>query len=153
MDQIAVGRFITRKRKEKNMTQEQLAGKIGVSNKTISKWECGKCMPDYCVVEELCKVLDITLAELMNGEEDEKSIHTYDNQNVSEMIQEIQVLKSRKLQIIGCILIGMGIVKWILSQVIGGTGFQDGLSGILLGVSIPEILLGTIYLCFFSKKK
>ena len=41
MNQIAIGRFITQKRKEKNLTQEQLAEKIGVSNKTISKWECG----------------------------------------------------------------------------------------------------------------
>lgn len=153
MDQIAVGKFITQKRKEKNMTQEQLAGKIGVSNKTISKWECGKCMPDYSVVEELCKELDITLAELMNGEDGKKDIHTYDDQNVLEMLREFQRLKSRKLRIIGCILIGMGIVKSILSQVIGGTGFQDGLSGILLGVSVSGILLGIICVFISSAKK
>ena len=66
MNQLLVGKFITRKRKEKNLTQEQLAEKIGVSNKTISKWETGKCMPDYSVMELLCEELNITLAELMN---------------------------------------------------------------------------------------
>ena len=69
MDQIAIGKFITKKRKEQNLTQEQLAERLGVSNKTISKWETGKCMPDYSIVELLCKELNTTLAELMNGEE------------------------------------------------------------------------------------
>ena len=57
MDQIKIGNFIAEKRKEKNLTQEQLAEKIGVSNKTISKWECGRCMPDYSMIEGLCKEL------------------------------------------------------------------------------------------------
>ncbi|MGM9626262.1 MAG: helix-turn-helix domain-containing protein, partial [Eubacteriales bacterium] len=50
MNQLIIGKFIARKRKEKNLTQEQLAEKLGVSNKTVSKWECGKCMPDYSIV-------------------------------------------------------------------------------------------------------
>ena len=53
MNQLLVGKFINQKRKGKNLTQEQLAEKIGVSNKTISKWETGKCMPDYSVIELL----------------------------------------------------------------------------------------------------
>lgn len=97
MNQLMVGKFITQKRKEKNLTQEQLAEKIGVSNKTISKWETGKCMPDYSVIELLCEELNITLAELMNGEEDEKSIHTYDNEQIVEMLKEIQNLKAKKI--------------------------------------------------------
>lgn len=149
MDQIAIGRFITQKRKEKNFTQEQLAEKIGVSNKTISKWECGKCMPDYSIVEILCKELNITLAELMNAEEDEKSIHTYDNQNVLEMLKEAQRLKSKKILIIGCIFIVAGITKLILSQVFGETA----LSGVMFGLSIPEFLLGIFLICLSSVKK
>ena len=53
MEQLKVGRFITKKRKEQNLTQEQLAERLGVSNKTVSKWETGKCMPDYAVVKNL----------------------------------------------------------------------------------------------------
>ncbi len=152
MNQIAIGKFITQKRKEKNLTQEQLAEKIGVSNKTISKWETGKCMPDYCIVEILCQELNITLAELMNGEEDEKSIHTYDNQNVLEMLKEMKKLKNKKILIIGYIFIIMGIAELILSQVLGGTDFQIGLSGIMFGISIPELLLGIFLICFSVKK-
>ena len=52
-----VGSIIKHHRKEKNLTQEQLAEKLGVSNKTISKWENGKCMPDYSVVKSQCEEL------------------------------------------------------------------------------------------------
>lgn len=96
MDQIAIGKFITKKRKEQNLTQEQLATRLNVSNKTISKWETGKCMPDYSIVELLCKELNITLAELMNGEKDEKNMHTYDNEQIVGMIKEMQDLKKTK---------------------------------------------------------
>ncbi len=78
MNQSTTGKFISKKRKEKNLTQEQLAEKLGVSNKTISKWETGKCMPDYSVVKSLCEELGISIAELMDGEEaEEKGVRAY----------------------------------------------------------------------------
>ena len=51
MNQTAIGSYIAHKRREQNLTQEQLAQQLGVSNKTISKWENGKCMPDYSIIE------------------------------------------------------------------------------------------------------
>lgn len=69
MSQQDIGRFIAEKRKRKNLTQEQLAERLGVSNKTVSKWENGKCMPDYSVIELLCHELDITIPELLKGKE------------------------------------------------------------------------------------
>ena len=67
MNQITTGKFIAKKRKEQNLTQEQLAERLGVSNKTISKWETGKCMPDYAVVKSLCEELKVSVSELMDG--------------------------------------------------------------------------------------
>ena len=85
MNQLMTGKFISQKRKEKNLTQEQLAEKLGVSNKTVSKWETGKCMPDYSVVKSLCDELGITVAELMDGEEaEEKSVRTYDDEQIMD---------------------------------------------------------------------
>ncbi len=153
MNQLLVGKFITRKRKEKNLTQEQLAEKIGVSNKTISKWETGKCMPDYSVMELLCEELNITLAELMNGEEDEKSIHTYDNEQIVEMLKEIQNLKAQKALIMGYCLLVMGGVMLALSQIFGGTDIQDFLSGFMLGLSIGEFLAGVFLLAYYLAYK
>lgn len=73
MDKNKIGSFIEIKRREKNLTQEQLAEKLGVSNKTISKWENGRSLPDYSVIEELCRELDITIAELLCGKENKVS--------------------------------------------------------------------------------
>ena len=68
MDQIKIGKFIAEMRKEQNLTQQDLAEKLGISNKTVSKWECGNGMPDYAVMESLCDVLQININELLSGE-------------------------------------------------------------------------------------
>ena len=97
MDQIAIGKFIAKKRKEKNFTQEQLAERLGVSNKTVSKWETGKCMPDYSVVKILCEELEITVAELMDGEAaDERSVRAYDDEQIMDLLKRTQDLEKQK---------------------------------------------------------
>ena len=143
MDQQTTGKFIARKRKEKNLTQEQLAEKLGVSNKTISKWENGKCMSDYAVVKSLCQELDITVAELMDGEEtEEKSIRTYDDDQIMELLKRTQELERQKNILYGVLLLIMGIALQALSHAIGGSDVRVFFSGLLLGISIAEMLVG-----------
>lgn len=143
MNQSATGKFISIKRKQKNMTQEQLAGKLGVSNKTISKWETGKCMPDYSIVKSLCEELEITVAELMDGEiSEEKSVRTYDGEQIIDLLRRTQELEKQKNTLYGIILIVMGIALQALSYTIGGSDFKDCISGVLLGLSIGEMLAG-----------
>ena len=72
MNQEKIGKFIAKLRKEKNMTQEQLAEKLGVSNKSISRWENGTTMPDYSLLKDICNELDTNINELMSGEKIEK---------------------------------------------------------------------------------
>ena len=72
MNQEKIGKFIAELRKEKNMTQEQLAERLGVSNKSISRWENGVTMPDYSLLNDICGLLDININELMSGEKIEK---------------------------------------------------------------------------------
>ena len=68
MNQEKIGKFIANLRKEQNLTQEQLAEKLGVSNKSVSRWENGKCLPDVSLYKDLCHILGITLNELFAGE-------------------------------------------------------------------------------------
>ena len=68
MNQEKIGKFIAERRKEKNMTQEQLAEKMGVTAKTISRWENGKTMPDYSLLKDLCNELDTNVNEFLSGE-------------------------------------------------------------------------------------
>ena len=68
MDQIKIGRFIAECRKKANLTQMQLAEKLGITDKAISKWERGVAMPDTSIMLELCDILGISVNELLNGE-------------------------------------------------------------------------------------
>jgi len=68
MDQIKIGAFIAQTRKKQGMTQKKLADALNISNKTVSKWECGKGMPDYALMLPLCNILGITVNELLSGE-------------------------------------------------------------------------------------
>ena len=63
-----IGKFIKEMRKNKNLTQEELAEKLGVNNRTVSRWENGKNMPDISLYKPLCEVLGISIEELVNGE-------------------------------------------------------------------------------------
>lgn len=68
MDKAKIGQFISECRKNKNLTQEQLAEMLDVSNKSVSKWENGLCMPDTSLFEPLCQILGITIDELFVGQ-------------------------------------------------------------------------------------
>ena len=69
MNQKQIGRYIAEKRRIKNLTQAQLAEQLGISDKTVSKWECGRSMPDYALIQSLCETLDISVSELIEGKE------------------------------------------------------------------------------------
>lgn len=91
MNQAAIGSYIARKRKEKNLTQEQLEEHIGASNKTISKWENGKRMPDYSILQKLCNALHVTLPERMDGEDaTEGCVRFYDDEHILDLLRRTQ---------------------------------------------------------------
>ncbi len=143
------GKFISQKRKELNLTQEQLAEKLGVSNKTVSKWETGKCMPDYAVVKSLCRELGVTVAELIEGEETaEKNSRAYDDQ-LMELFRRTQELEKQRSVLYGLVLTVMGIALMATSHLIGGSALRDFLSGVLLGISVGEMIVGVI--CVITK--
>ena len=68
MDQLKIGKFIAECRKQKNLTQMQLAEKLGITDKAISKWERGIAMPDSSIMLEFCDILGISVNELLSGE-------------------------------------------------------------------------------------
>lgn len=142
MDQQNIGKFIAQKRKEQNLTQEQLAQRLGVSNKTVSKWETGKCMPDYSVVKGLCAQLHITVAELLDGAPAEKNAAQASDEQVMELLRRTQTLEKEKVSLYGILLIVMGIALLAVSHSFGGSDLQDFLSGVLLGISVGAILTG-----------
>ena len=68
MDQLKIGKFIAECRKKKNLTQMQLAEKLNITDRAVSKWENGRSLPDSSIMLELCSLLDITVNDLLSGE-------------------------------------------------------------------------------------
>ena len=89
MDQVKIGNFIADIRKEKRMTRKELAEAIGVSDKAISKWECGNGMPEMSMLLPLCQELQINVNELLSGERlSENSYSQKAEENIMNLMQE-----------------------------------------------------------------
>ena len=96
MDQEKIGVFISTLRKEQGMTQQQLADAIGVSNKTISKWECGKGMPELALIVPLCHILQISINEFLSGEHLLENGYTEKAEvNMMNLLQETENSKKK----------------------------------------------------------
>ena len=130
-------------RKKNIFSQADIAESIGVSQQAVAKWETGKCMPDYSVVSILCEELDITVAQLMDGEvSDEKSVRIYDDEQILDLLRRTQELEKQKTVLYAVLLMVMGIALQALSYAVGGSDIKDFISGLLLGISIAEMLAG-----------
>ena len=106
MDQIKIGRFIAETRKEHNMTQRQLADALSISDKTISKWECGKGLPDISLMMPLCEVLEITVNDLLTGERvSEAEYKKKAEENMMNLIEENRENKKRMILSVVCAVI------------------------------------------------
>ena len=101
MNQDKIGKFIADCRKNKKLTQQELAEKIGVTDRAISNWENGRRLPDYSLLKSLSKELDVSLNELLSGEKiNEKDALVKADENIMKLADLI-TLKSMKSGIIG----------------------------------------------------
>ncbi len=91
MDQIKIGKFIANRRKEQNLTQMQLAEKLSITDRAISKWERGKSLPDSSIMLELCNVLGISVNDLLCGE-----VVAMDNYNKELENNLIEMIKQKE---------------------------------------------------------
>lgn len=100
MDQLKIGKFIAECRKKKNLTQLQLAEKLNITDRAVSKWENGRSLPDSSIMLELCSLLDITVNDLLSGEV--ISVDTYNKElekNLLEMVKQKEQNDKRMLRL------------------------------------------------------
>lgn len=103
MDQIKIGKFIAEIRKEQNFTQRQLADILSISDKTVSKWECGKGLPEVSLMIPLCDALQITVNDLLTGERvSEVDYQKKAEENMMNLINENEENKKRMALSIIC---------------------------------------------------
>ena len=153
MNQLKIGKFIAERRKSVNLTQMQLAEKLNITDRAVSKWERGKAMPDSSIMLELCEILQITVNDLLSGE-----VVTMDNYNkelenkLIEMIKEKEESDKRLLRLEWVIAILSVIIiiapcfaaaylpleEW-QRVALAFSGFIPGLVGIGFAVKIEQV--------------
>ena len=135
MDQIKIGRFIAQCRKEKNLTQRQLADELGVSDKAVSKWETGKGLPDAGYMVPLSETLGISVNELLTGERipdteyQERAEETM--VALAEMKTEVENVKKKMISV------GTGVEK--------GVGFGAALAMVLSYHTYSSVWLAIVH--------
>lgn len=103
MDQIKTGKFIAEARRAQNLTQRQLADKLAISDKTVSKWECGKGLPEVSLMLPLCEILQIGVNDLLSGEKlAEENYRKKAEENLMNLMQENAENKERMILSIIC---------------------------------------------------
>ena len=130
MDQIKIGKFIAECRKKKNLTQAQLAEKLNITDRAISKWETGKAMPDSDIMLDLCYILGINVNELLCGEMiDMEQKDEQLNELIFQMAKNEERYHKRLLHsayvIVATSLAALICLMTLISLLIPECGFQD----------------------------
>ena len=138
MNQIKIGKFIAECRKKNNLTQMQLAEKLNITDRAISKWENGKGMPDSSIMLDLCAELKISVNELLSGEVLEmNSYNEKMEQNLIDMVKQKEESDKRLLTME--IVIGIIVVITLL-VLIGIASYVEMEEHIRLLIIIPSII-------------
>ncbi len=153
MDQVKIGKFIAECRKKENLTQMQLAEKLNITDRAISKWETGKAMPDSSIMLELCDALKITVNDLLSGE-----VVTMDNynkeleNNLLDMVKQKEEADKRllKLEIVLGIIAVLPLIAAIL--IVNLVPMDEWKGGLLVGLCLLPLLIATPFALKIEQK-
>ncbi len=144
MDPIKIGKFIAERRKKSSITQMQLAEKLNITDRAVSKWECGRCLPDASIMLELCDLLKITVNDLLCGEV--VNVEKYNKElenNLLEMVREKERADRRLLRME--LLIGILCVLPLLGSVIvvATVPMEEWLGTLIVCIALLPLLIAT----------
>jgi len=152
MKQEMIGKFISSCRKEKGLTQRQLAEKLNITDRAVSKWETGKSVPDASIMLDLCEILGITVNELLSGER--ITMENYQkkvDENIIEMKKENETVNKAARAGFGVTLVILLVLNFIDIYKYGvGEAISMPAFRIMIAVSLVWSL---IYIFVIAKKK
>lgn len=156
MDQQKIGAFLKELRKEKGMTQEQLAEMLNMNNRTISRWENGNTMPDFDILIELAKFYDVSIEEILNGERTEQIM---DKQTEDTLYKIADYTNAEKERIMKNqhFFAWVGVIAWIvyLGLELAGLadeGFTSGIAGFAVGLAFGMSIITVIFTSKYMHK-
>ena len=149
MNQIKIGKFIAECRKNENLTQLQLAEKLNITDKAVSKWECGKAMPDTAIMLELCDILKISVNDLLCGEKiSMENINEKNEQLLLEMSKEIEY-KNKTFWATMKVIMAVSIIALFAGIFISAFLIPEGVWQL---VAIIGICIVFLIPCFYALK-
>ena len=153
MNQAKSGRFIAERRKNAGLTQLQLAEKLGITDRAVSKWETGRAMPDLSVMQELCGILGITVNDLLSGEV--VSMDNYKRElenNLLDMIRQKEQADRRLLtaEVILCVACIIPLLAAV--ALVSLMPFSEGVEAAIVLVSLVPLLLATPFALKIEQK-
>ncbi len=146
MDQVKIGRFIAECRKRENLTQMQLAEKLSITDRAVSKWETGKSLPDSSIMLDLCAVLKISVNDLLSGEI--ITMEYYDKElenNLLEMVKAKEQADKRLLSLEVFVGITVTVILFVLIAVAAFLQMADWLRVTLIALGFVIFLAGCFY--------
>ena len=151
MDQVKIGKFIQELRKEKNLTQMDLANKLNITDRAISKWENGKSLPDSSIMLELCNILGITVTELLLGGKIE--MENYNKKTESKLLEILkqQELSNKRLLLMEVVMMVISVIFLLSLFLIGILIYNNDKSKLWVFLTLFGIGLVQFFICaFFS---
>ena len=146
MNQVKIGKFIASKRKEQGLTQLQLAEKLCITDRAVSKWETGKSLPDASLMPELCKLLKITINDLLCGEV--VSVENYNEKTEKALLEMVkkEEMQNKKLMMYENV-IGFGSTISFLIQVLVAVFFVKNTTAqiILFILAFAFLIIGVSF--------
>ena len=149
MDLNRIGAFLQELRKEKKLTQEQLAEKMGVARRTVSRWETGANMPDLDILVELSDFYDVELREILSGERKSQQMNDEMKQTVLQVAEYSNEEKKRSAKVVmaffvlGIIAVAVNTAMYFLDP---ESSFLSGfVSGCTNGIALGAMILGILY--------
>lgn len=149
MDLVKTGEFLKKLRKEKNITQEQLAEEMGVSRRTVSRWETGMNMPDMDILIDISDFYEVDLREILDGERKEKQMDKEMKETVLKVAEYENEGKKRN-SIVVIVYSSLGILALIANLIMNMTEMPDTfmtgfLKGSTIAMAIVAMALGIVY--------
>lgn len=149
MDLIKIGKFIADCRKEKKITQEQLAEKLNITDRAVSKWERGLSLPDADKMLSLCNILGISVNELLNGEKIMKEDYKKKTEKLLIELTKIEEEKDKKIFINMWVLLLTTFIFYVTIIILGAMILGEGIPFGILTV-LSTILF--VFVCFYAFK-
>lgn len=150
MDQKKFGSFLRELRKEKQLTQEQLAERFGVTSRSVSRWETDSNMPDLSILVELADFYDVDIRDIIDGERKGEDMNKEEKERLqlvadyAETEKNTLLMRLRIFSIVGLISLIAGLTMMVISRD-NNLPVYDYLMGTLMGVAIGALLVAVFY--------